>query len=74
MSRLQQYLFLGGMLALLQWTSTGFLLQSPAFLRVVAKIIAVLLIVAVLVTWPRIKKKWRERQERLSGEDEGKNE
>ena len=71
MTRLQQYLFLGGMLLLLQRTAAGKSLQSASFLITVGEIIAVLLLVAVLVTLPRMKEKWRERKKKPLEGDEG---
>ncbi len=71
MSRFQQYLFLGGMLLLLQRTAAGKSLQSASFLITVGGIIAVLLLVAVLVTLPRMKEKWRERKKKPLEGDEG---
>lgn len=61
MSKLQQYLFLGGLVVLFQWTPLKRLLQSDSFIDIVFVVIAVLLAVAVFVVFPQIKKKQRER-------------
>ena len=61
MSRLQQYLFFGGLLALFRWTPLGRLLQSDSFINVVSGVIVVLLAVAVFVVFPQIKKKQQRR-------------
>ena len=59
------------MLLLLQRTAAGKSLQSASFLITVGEIIAVLLLVAVLVTLPRMKEKWRERKKKPLEGDEG---
>ena len=61
MSRLQQYLFFGGLLVLFRWTSLGRLLQSDSFINIVSGVIVVLLAVAVFVVFPQIKKKQQRR-------------
>ena len=66
MSKLQQYILLGGLLFLIYGTPIGRLLKSSAFLNVVWGMIGFLLIVAVIITWPEIKEKLKKKKKRKS--------
>lgn len=70
MSKLKQYFLLGGIIFLIQWSPVRQMLQSSTFLNVVWGIIGFLLIVAVIVTWPGIKKKLKERKKHSFREDD----
>ena len=59
MSSFLLYLMFGLLLLLIRWI--GDILQTPSFLKGTAGAIAFLLLVAVLVTWPQMKKQWRKR-------------
>ena len=70
MSKFQQYFILGGGILLIQWAPIRQLLQSSTFLNVVWGIIGFLLIVAVVITWPGIKKKLKEWKEHSFRDDD----
>ena len=59
MASFLQYLMFGLLLLLIRWIGVFF--QKPFFFEAVAGMIAFLLLVSVLVTWPQMKKQWRKR-------------
>jgi len=69
MSSFLRYLLFGLLLLLLR--QIGDFLQAPSFLKATAGVVAFLLLVAVLVTWPQIKKEWRNRTKKPFIKGEG---
>ena len=70
MSKLKQYVLLGGLIFLICGTPIGRLLKSSTFLNVIWGIIGFLLIIAVIVTWPEIKEKRQTKKKRSFGDNE----
>lgn len=71
MQRLQYYLLYGGLIALLYWSPVRDFLQSPAFMNTVLWIIGGLWGLVIIVTFPAIKRKWKERRNKDSNDKEG---
>lgn len=63
MSRFQQYILLGGLIAVLHWTSVGSFLRSTSLFNFAIGFVIVLWGICIIITFPALKKKWKQKKE-----------